>query len=191
MKRMPNGQAVIHQNGDSIFLSGEGASDEGDRPFLDRFDLKTLKSERIFRCDNKSYESVVALLAADGSRFITRYETQTTPPNYFIRTAGSDSKQALTNFPDPTPQLRGIKKQLVRYKRKDGTPLSFTLYLPPDYKGGAPLPTIVWAYPREFNDADTAGQVSGSANRFTTFGGMSHLFFTLLGYAVLDDATMP
>ncbi|HEY9436574.1 MAG TPA: prolyl oligopeptidase family serine peptidase [Blastocatellia bacterium] len=191
MKRMPNGQAVIHQNGDSIFLSGEGASDEGDRPFLDRFDLKTLKSERIFRCDNNSYESVVALLAADGSRFITRYETQTTPPNYFIRTAGSDSKQALTNFPDPTPQLRGIKKQLVRYKRKDGTDLSFTLYLPPDYKGGAPLPTIVWAYPREFNDADTAGQVSGSANRFTTFGGMSHLFFTLLGYAVLDEATMP
>src|SRR5215475_2880907 len=190
MKRMPNGQAVIHQNGDSVFLSGQGASDEGDRPFLDRFDLKTLKSERIFRCDNNSYESVVALLAADGSRFITRYETQSTPPNYFIRAAGSDGKQALTNFPDPTPQLRGIKKQLVRYKRKDGVDLSFTLYLPPDYKGGA-LPTIVWAYPREFNDASTAGQVSGSANRFTTFGGMSHLFFTLLGYAVLDDAQMP
>ncbi|HKQ72853.1 MAG TPA: prolyl oligopeptidase family serine peptidase [Blastocatellia bacterium] len=191
MKRLPNGQSVIHQNGDTIFLSGQGASDEGDRPFLDRFDLKTLKSERIFRCDNASYESVVALLAADGSRFITRYETQTTPPNYFIRTAGSDSKQALTNFPDPTPQLRGIKKQLVRYKRKDGAPLSFTLYLPPDYKEGTPLPTVVWAYPREFNDTDTAGQVSGSANRFTTFGGMSHLFFTLLGYAVLDDASMP
>ncbi len=191
MKRLPNGQSVIHQNGDTIFLSGPGASDEGDRPFLDRFDLKTLKSERIFRCDNNSYESVVALLSADGSRFITLYETQTTPPNYFIRAAGSDSKQALTNFPDPTPQLRGIKKQLVRYKRKDGADLSFTLYLPPDYKEGTPLPTIVWAYPREFNDASTAGQVSGSANRFTTFGGMSHLFFTLLGYAVLDEAQMP
>jgi dipeptidyl aminopeptidase/acylaminoacyl peptidase len=191
MKRLPNGQAVMIQNGDTIFLSGQGASDEGDRPFLDRFDLKTLKSERIFQCDNKSYESVVALLSEDGSRFITRYETQTTPPNYFIRAAGSDGKQALTNFPDPTPQLRGIKKQLVRYKRKDGTPLSFTLYLPPDYKEGTPLPTIVWAYPREFNDPSLAGQVSGSANRFTTFGGMSHLFFALLGYAILDDAAMP
>ncbi len=191
MKRLPNGQAVILQNGDSIFLSGQGASDEGDRPFLDRFDLKTSKAERLFRCDNSSYESVVALLADDGSRFITRYETQTTPPNYFIRSAGSGGKQALTNFPDPTPQLRGIKKQLVRYKRKDGTPLSFTLYLPPDYKEGTALPTIVWAYPREFNDASTAGQVSGSTNRFTTFGGMSHLFFTLLGYAILDDTAMP
>src|SRR5262249_42724591 len=53
------------------------------------------------------------------------------------------------------------------------------------------LPTVVWAYPLEFSDADTAGQVSGSDNRFTTFGGMSHLFFTLMGYAVLDGATMP
>ncbi|HEY6402609.1 MAG TPA: prolyl oligopeptidase family serine peptidase, partial [Blastocatellia bacterium] len=191
MKRLPNGQAVMSQHGDSIFLSGQGASDEGDRPFLDRFDLKTLKSERLFRCDDKSYESVVVLLADDGSRFITRYETQTTPPNYFIRAAGASDKQALTNFPDPTPQLRGIKKQLVRYKREDGADLSFTLYLPPDYKEGTPLPTIVWAYPREFSDASVAGQVSGSANRFTTISGMSHLFFTLLGYAVLDNATMP
>src|SRR6266508_391983 len=191
MKRLPNGQAVIHQNGDNIFLSGQGASPKGDRPFLDRFDLKTLKSERLFQSRDNSYESFVALLADDGSRFITRYETQTTPPNYFIRAAGSDGKQALTNFPDPTPQLRGIKKQLVRYKRKDGVDLSFTLYLPPDYKEGTPLPTVVWAYPIEFSDAGVAGQVSGSANRFTTFGGMSHLFFTLMGYAVLDDATMP
>ncbi|MCG3160020.1 MAG: hypothetical protein JMDDDDMK_01052 [Acidobacteria bacterium] len=191
MERLPNGQSVIHQNGDHIFLSGQGASPKGDRPFLDRFNLKTLKSERLFRCDDSSYESFVAMLADDGSRFITRYETQTTPPNYFTRAAGSDSKQALTNFPDPTPQLRGIKKQLVRYKRKDGVDLSFTLYLPPDYKEGTPLPTVVWAYPIEFSDASVASQVSGSANRFTTFGGMSHLFFTLMGYAVLDDATMP
>ncbi len=191
MKRLPNGQGVIHQNGDFIYLSGQGASPKGDRPFLDRFNLKTLKSERVFQCDDSSYESVVALLADDGSRFITRYETQTTPPNYFIRAAGSETKQALTNFPDPTPQLRGVRKQLVRYKRKDGVDLSFTLYLPPDYKEGTSLPTVVWAYPIEFSDASVAGQVSGSENRFTTFGGMSHLFFALMGYAVLDGATMP
>jgi dipeptidyl aminopeptidase/acylaminoacyl peptidase len=191
MKRLPNGQSVIHQNGDEIFLSGQGATPKGDRPFLARFNLKTLKSEQIFRCDDTSYESFVTLLANDGSRFITSYETQTTPPNHFIRAAGSDSKQALTNFPDPTPQLRGVKKQLVRYKRKDGVDLSFTLYLPPDYREGTPLPTVVWAYPIEFSDAGVAGQVSGSTNRFTTIGGMSHLFFTLMGYAVLDDATMP
>jgi dipeptidyl aminopeptidase/acylaminoacyl peptidase len=191
LKQLPNGQAVIQQNGSEIFLSGLGASPQGDRPFLDKFNLDTLKSERLFRCDETSYESMVALLSDDGSKFITRYETQTTPPNYFIRTNGSAAKQALTNFSDPTPQIRGIKKQLVTYKRKDGVPLSFTLYLPPDYKAGTRLPTVVWAYPREFGDADTAGQVSGSANRFTTISGMSHLFFLLQGYAVLDDTSMP
>ena len=188
-KRLPNGQAVIRQNGDEIFLSGQGASPKGDRPFLDKFNLTTLKAERLWRCDETSYESVAALLSDDGSKFITRYETPTTPPNYFIR--NGTNKQALTNFPDPTPQIRGITKQLVTYKRKDGVPLSFTLYLPPGYKAGTPLPTVVWAYPLEFNDADTAGQVNGSPNRFTTIGGMSHLFFALQGYAVLDDASMP
>lgn len=191
MKRLPNGQAVIHQSGDYIFLSGQGASPKGDRPFLDKFNLATLKAERLFRCDDQSYESFVTLLSDDGTKFMTRHETKTTPPNYFARTSGGNDKQALTNFSDPTPQLRGIKKQLVRYKRKDGVDLSFTLYLPADYKEGTRLPTVVWAYPLEFSDASTAGQVSGSDNHFTTIGGMSHLFFVLQGYAVLDGATMP
>lgn len=191
MKRLPNGQMVIHQSGDNIFLTGQGASPKGDRPFLDRLNLATMKSERLFRCDDTSYETFVALLADDGSKFITNHQTQTTPPNYFVRQAGGSDKVALTNFTDPTPQLRGIKKQLVRYKRKDGVDLSFTLYLPPNYKEGTRLPTVVWAYPIEFSDADVAGQVSGSTNRFTTIGGISQLFFVLQGYAVLDDATMP
>lgn len=191
MKRLPNGQSVLLQNGDNIFLTGQGASPQGDRPFLDRFNLTTLKAERLFRCDANSYESVTELLSDDGSKFITRHETQTSPPNYFIRSAGGNDKVALTNFTDPTPQLRGIKKQLVRYKRKDGVDLSFTLYLPPDYREGTRLPTVIWAYPREFGDADTAGQISGSTNRFTTISGTSHLFFLLQGYAILDDASMP
>ena len=190
MKRLANGRMVMHQNGDNIFLSGQGASNQGDRPFLDRFNLATMKAERLFRCDDTSYETFVALLADDGSKFITSHETASSPPNYFIRGAGGE-KVALTDFPDPTPLLRGIKKQLVRYKRKDGVDLSFTLYLPPDYKQGTPLPTVVWAYPIEFSDADVAGQVSGSTNRFTTISGYSHLFFLLQGYAVLDNTTMP
>jgi len=181
----------IRQSGDTILLTGAGASPKGDRPFLDRFNLKTLKSERIFQGEDKTYESVVAVLSDDGSRFITRYESTTEPPNYFVRTAGGSSKQALTVFPDPAPQLAGIKKQLVTYKRPDGVPLSFTLYLPPGYQEGQRLPTVVWAYPREYGDAYTGGQVSGSEYRFTTIGGTSHLFFLLEGYAVLDGATMP
>ena len=186
----PSGSRAILQHGDSIYLSGAGASSEGDRPFLDRFDLNTLKAERLFRSDANQYESVVALLSDDGKRFITRGESPMAPPNYFLRSAGDPAK-ALTQFPDATPQLRGITKQLVTYKRADGVQCSFTLYLPPGYKQGTKLPTVVWAYPLEFNDPSTAGQVTGSTQRFTQVTGPSHLFFLLQGYAVLDNATMP
>lgn len=191
MRTLPSGQRAMWQSENSIFLTGQGASPQGDRPFLDRFDLTTRKAERLFQSDEKSYESVIALLSDDGSRFITRHETVQDPPNYFVRSAGSAERKALTNVADPSPRLRAIKKELVAYKRADGVPLSFTLYLPPNYKPGERLPTIIWAYPREFSDAGTAGQISGSPNRFTTIGGASHLFLLLDGYAILDDATMP
>lgn len=194
MRRLPNGHIALRQQADWIFLAGAGATREGDRPFLDRLSLKTLKTERLFRSGADHYENVIALLNEDGTRVITEYESPSEPPNYYMRTlaAGAPAeKRALTQFPDPAPSLRRIKKQLVTYKRADGVPLSFTLYLPPDYKEGARLPTVVWAYPREFNDADTAGQVVGSTQRFTNISGMSHLFFLLQGYAILDNTTMP
>jgi len=200
-RRLANGQSAVLQNDDWIYLSGTGASPEGDRPFLDRFNLKTLKSERIFHCGTEVYESFVTLLDDDAKSIITRQESPASPPNYMLRSTSqtAEMKMAasptamLTNFPDPTPQLRGITKELVKYKRADGVDLSFTLYLPPGYeKGkGKPLPTVVWAYPLEFTDPFTAGQVSGSTKRFTTVQGYSHLFFALMGYAVLDDTTMP
>ncbi|HZN07435.1 MAG TPA: prolyl oligopeptidase family serine peptidase, partial [Pyrinomonadaceae bacterium] len=189
--RVVAGQRAILQNGDYIYLTGTGSSPEGDRPFLDRLNLLTLKTERIFRSDADKYETVVTLLDDEAKQLITRRESPTEAPNYFVRTTAATTAKALTNFPDPTPQLRGIKKQLVTYKRADGVQCSFTLYLPPDYKQGTRLPTVVWAYPIEFNDADTAAQVTGSTQRATSIGGASHLFFLLEGYAVLDNATMP
>ena len=187
---MSNGSAAMQLDGDAIFLTGLGASPDGDRPFLDRFNLATHKTERLFRCDDQHYETVVALLDPRGDKFLTRRESPTEPPNYFVRTrAGAIT--AVTSFPDPQPQVRGVKKQLITYKRSDGVPLSFDLYLPPDYKPGTKLPTVIWAYPREFNDPETAGQVSGSTKRFTEITGYSHLFFVFGGYAVLDNAAMP
>lgn len=193
MKPLPNGQRVLWQDGDHIYLSGSGSSPKGDRPFLDRFNLKTKQSERLWQCDDTAYESVVALLDEKASQFITRHEDPATPPNYYmhLRSSNSEGKKALTNFNDPTPQLRQIKKERVVYKRPDGVQLSFTLYYPPGYEKGKRYPAVLWAYPREFNDPATAGQVAGSTQRFTTLGGSSHLFFLLAGYVVLDDATMP
>ena len=193
------GSPVTTQSGDasrtvqvtdgSILLTGAGASPAGDRPFLDRMTLATKEKTRLFQSAADVYESVVTTLSADGQRLLTRRESPSEPPNYYVLDHGK--RTALTNFTDPAPELRRVTKKLVKYNRPDGVPLSFTLYLPPDYKEGTALPTVVWAYPRDFSDADTAGQVSGSPNRFTTISGYSHLFFLLQGYAILDDASLP
>ncbi len=190
-KPLPNGKRVVLQNGSTIFLTGAGSSPEGDRPFLDQFDLSTLQSKRLYRCAEKSYETVIALLDTNASQFLTHYESPTEPPNVLLRSSDGSAPRALTHFTDPTPQLRKIRKQLVTYKRPDGVALSFELYLPPDYREGERLPTVVWAYPLEYTDARTASQVTGSPYRFTMIVGMSHLFFLTQGYAVLDNAAMP
>ena len=198
LKTLPNGERVIQQTNNNIFLSGSGSSPEGDRPFLREMNLQSLKTNEIWRSGTDKFESLVALMNDDGTKFITRQESISEPPNLFMvwscppntECAFVKPKQ-LTAFADTTPQLRGIKKQLVKYKRADGVDLSFTLYLPPNYKEGTRLPTLVWAYPLEYTDASTAGQVTGSTNRFTQIGGISHLFLLLEGYAILDNTTMP
>ena len=182
---------VIAQTGDTIYLNGAGASPKGDRPFLDRFDLKTLKSERIWQCDDASYESVVALIDNSSTRIITRRETKSIPPNYRIVDTVAKTAKAITAFKDPYPQMSDVQKQFVTYKRKDGVSLDGTIYLPPNYKPGTRLPMFIWAYPAEFTNADDASQVSGSEHRFTTVGGASHLLLLTQGYAIFDDPKMP
>ncbi|HEV3059229.1 MAG TPA: prolyl oligopeptidase family serine peptidase [Vicinamibacterales bacterium] len=183
----------IMQTGDQIYLTGDGASPEGDRPFLDRLNLKTLATERLFRSDTTSYESVVVPLSDDGKTVLTRSESLTDTPNYYARTLGpGGGRRAVTTFKDPQELFRGVERQFITYERKDGVKLSATLYLPPGYKKGERLPVIMWAYPREFSDTDTASQVVGSPNRFTVVApGNSHMYLLLAGYAILDGPTMP
>ena len=184
---------TIKQVGNAIYLAGAGASKDGERPFLDRLDLTTLKTERLFRSDATSYETVVGLLSDDASRVMTRYETRTEPPNYYVRQLPSGTKTAITQFKDPHPQITKAMadRMFVTYPRKDGVNLSGTIYLPAGYQKGQRVPMVLWAYPREFVDADAASQITGSPNRFTTVSGASHLLLLAHGYAIFDGATMP
>ncbi len=183
-------QRSLIRSGDWIYLVGAGASPQGERPFLDRVNLVTKKTERLWRADTVHYESVVALLDDAGRSFVTRRESRTEPPNYFVHNSRT-TLRALTAFKDPAPQLTGIQKRLVTYTREDGVPLSGTLYLPPGYTPGTRLPVVMWAYPTEFASATAAGQVSAAPNRFNIIRGPSHLFFLTQGYAVFDDPKMP
>jgi dipeptidyl aminopeptidase/acylaminoacyl peptidase len=189
-RTLANGRSVVRVDGGTMWLVGAGASPQGERPFLDRMDLASAKTERRFQATTTHYERPMAVLA-DG-RVLTSRESATEPPNIVLRSGeGLAQMQALTTHADPTPQLRNIQRELVKFKRADGVELSFWLYTPPDQKPGERRPAFVWAYPLEFTDASTAGQVSGSNSRFSTFGTTSPLMLVLDGYPVLMDATMP
>ncbi len=192
---LPNGRTIVRvDGGDRLLLAGTGASKEGDLPFIDSYSLKDGKATRLFRSGTTHYERPLTLLA-DGpmqGRLLTSRESATEPPNLVLRSGADFAQlQPLTRNADPAPQLRAIKRELVKFKRADGVELSFWLYLPPDYQAGERRPTLVWAYPLEFTDASTAGQVSGSGSRFVQLAGASPVMMALDGYVVLMDATMP
>ncbi|RMD98773.1 MAG: S9 family peptidase, partial [Calditrichaeota bacterium] len=139
------GRPVVHPNaagkpvlltgnkGRNIFLIGEGYSPEGNRPFIDQLNVKTRKTRRWWRASGPFYERPYALLDAKKMKLLTRRESREMPPNYFIREVKKNRLVQLTDFPHPAPQLAGVKKELIRYKREDGVDLSATLYLPPGY----------------------------------------------------------
>jgi dipeptidyl aminopeptidase/acylaminoacyl peptidase len=180
------------RDGKFAYLSGDGASPEGDRPFLDRIELATGKTTRLWRSQAPHYEFVVTVLDPDARRVITRRESVNEAPNYFLRDLRSGRSTALTEFKDPAPQFAGMTRELIKYKRADGVDLSATLYLPAGYdRARGPLPFLFWAYPQEFKTAAAAAQVRGSPYRFVRPQGASHLFLLTQGYGVLDDPAMP
>jgi dipeptidyl aminopeptidase/acylaminoacyl peptidase len=190
---MVPGRRLVLQSGDAIYMTGAGASPEGDRPFLDRLDLRTLTSERVFRSGTTSYEAIVGLLDAGANRVLIRRETKTTPPNYVVLDLRSKAEQRVTEFADPHPDLtRAMSDRLfVSYKRRDGVGLNGTIYLPVGYQKGQRVPMLLWAYPQEFTDTDAASQIVGSPHRFTSVAGSSHLLLLTQGYAIFDGPTMP
>jgi dipeptidyl aminopeptidase/acylaminoacyl peptidase len=110
-----------------------------------------------------------------------------------VRDVRAGNRQAVTQFEDPHPGITKAmaERMFVTYTRKDGVGLNGTIYLPIGYQAGQRVPMLVWAYPREFVDADAASQVAGSPHRFTAVTGPSHLLLLTQGYAIFDGPTMP
>ena len=188
------GRPVLQRSaeGSTIFLQGEGASPEGDRPFLAEFDLTTKKSRRLWQSAPPHYEEFLAFTDATRTRALTARESATEPANTFLRDLTSGTLTPLTAFKNPHPQFNAVRTEVLRYRRADGVALSGTLFLPPGYTpADGPLPTLIWAYPREFLSADAAAQVKATPERFSRVSVNGPLPFLLAGYAVFNDPAMP
>ena len=191
-ERTLDGRSVLRMRDGKLLLSGRGASPEGNRPFLDRWDVATGEKQRLFRSAAGRYETPMGLVRGSADELLVRSESPTDPPelHYLVRATGR--RQVLHVATDPAEKFtRLITKRLLRYEREDGVPMSGTLYLPPGYKDGDRLPCLLWAYPREYTNKKDAGQVRAAPDRYLQLRGSSHLWMLLKGYAVLDSASMP
>ncbi len=187
-RTLPNGHRAVLVEGGHAFLAGPGGTPQGDRPFLDRLDLATLRTSRQFQGSGPGLETPLAPLP--GGRLLIRQESPADPPNLVLREPDGTAR-ALTHDPDPAPLMRQVRKELVQSPAPGRGVLVVHFVLAARVREGERLPALVWAYPMEFTDPEVAGQVSGSPQRFTLPGGPSPIFMALLGYAVLMDATMP
>ena len=185
--------AMTGDGGRTLFLRGQGASPEGNRPFIRRMDLRTGETEEIFRSAAPYYEIPIDFLDVDEGLILTQRESTEEPPNYFVRSLADGTVEAVTDFPHPYPQFAGIQKEAIQYQRDDGVTLTATLYLPAGYDAArdGPLPTFIWAYPVEFKSADAAGQRTDSPYQFKYVSYQGAVPWVARGYAILDDASMP
>ncbi|KAB2605085.1 glutamyl endopeptidase [Pyrus ussuriensis x Pyrus communis] len=208
LRRTPAGTYVLakvkkeNEEGTYLLLNGNGATPEGNIPFLDLFDINTGNKERIWKSDKeKYYETVVALMSdekegdlpIDHLKILTSKESKTENTQYSILSWPEKKAVQITDFPHPYPQLASLQKELVKYQRKDGVQLTATLYLPPgfDPSRDGPLPCLFWSYPGEFKSKDAAGQVRGSPNEFAGIGPTSALLWLARRFAILSGPTIP
>ncbi|GKT30817.1 prolyl oligopeptidase family serine peptidase, partial [Aduncisulcus paluster] len=189
------GENILTIDKNNLYLTGRGHSPEGMRPFFRSLNLKTKETKELWRADGKeNLEQISEVLDAKKGVLLTRVESQTIVPNYFIRnTIKRIAPQQITFFENPFESLQNVYKEVIIYKRDDGVELSGTLYLPAGYnrEKKEKLPMLLWAYPREYKDIASASQVTTSPHTFTSPNYGSPIFWVARGFAILDGASFP
>lgn len=189
------GERVLEINKGKAFLMGDGFSDKGQFPFIDEFNLKTSKSKRIYESPyTDKLENLNSVIDMKKGIVLVRIESQQEYPNYYFRNIyKKNDLTPVTSFENPFKSLQNVHKEVITYKRDDGLELEGTLYLPVGYDMAKKekLPMILWAYPREFKDKNSASQSTSNPNEFIYPFWGSPLYWVTQGYVVLDDAAFP
>jgi dipeptidyl aminopeptidase/acylaminoacyl peptidase len=193
-KMNATGKHVLETTGDArqIFFHGEGASPEGDQPFVSIVGVADGATKRVWQSAAPFFEVPSAVLDTSAPTVLVRRESPEQSPNFFIKDLATGKLVQATAFPNPYGNAPLPKKHMLKYKRADGVELSANLYLPPGYKpSDGPLPTLLEAYPVEYKTKSAAGQITGSPHEFPFLSWGSPVPFAAVGYAVLENATIP
>ncbi len=188
------GRFVLAKEDQYLFLVGDGFTENGKFPFVDKLNFEDLSFSRIYQSvyTDKLEEIVLFERFAEGEALV-RIQSANEYPNYFIRNIKNKTLKQITFFENPFTGLNTISKEVLKYKRSDCVELSGTLYLPKecDKDAGKKLPLLIWAYPVEHKDRNSAGQSTANANEFIYPYYNSFIYWVMRGYAVLDDASFP
>jgi dipeptidyl aminopeptidase/acylaminoacyl peptidase len=195
MKKNEFGRYVIAIENNKGYLIGAGHTKEGQFPFIDEFDFGTLKTKRLYTSNMKDKkEDLLSIEDLKKGDVLVMIQSKNEYPNYYYRNLKSKKLTPITSFKNPFESLKNVHKEVITYQRKDGVTLSGTLYLPAGYdrtKKDKKLPLLIWAYPREYKDKNSAGQSTQNPNEFTFPYYGSFVYWVTRGYAVLDDAAFP
>lgn len=194
-KRNAYNRYVLAIENDNVYLLGKGFTKEGQFPFVDEFNLKTLKSKRLYQSKLKDKkEDLQSIEDFKKGELLVMIQSKNEFPNYYFRNMKSGKLTPITTFKNPFESIKNVYKEVIKYKRNDGVELSGTLYLPANYDRTTKkekLPLLIWAYPAEFKDKSSAGQSDKNPNEFTFPSYGSFIYWVTRGYAVLDDASFP
>ena len=185
------GRSVMAMDDGKVYLLGDGYSDKGQFPFLDKLTLANNKTERLYQSTYTDRIEDLRDFDPQSQQLLVRIESSEQYPNYYFRTLGKADLQQLTAFDNPFKALKNVHKEVINYQRDDGLDLTGTLYLPTDYQVGKRYPMILWAYPREYKDKSSAAQNTQNPNEFTYPYWGSPIYWVRKGYVVLDDAAFP
>ena len=192
-KRNFYGKSILAMNKLNLYLMGDGFREDGQFPFIDQLNLKSLKKIRLYESSFKDKKEDLLDFEADNNMILTRIESASEYPNYFFRDLQTNDITKVTDFDNPFVSIMEVSKEVIEYKRSDGINLSASLYLPKGYdiNKKQKLPMIMWAYPREFKDNNSASQITQNKNEFTFPYWGSPIYWLTRGYVVLDDVSFP
>ena len=178
----------------NAFLMGDGFSEKGQFPFIDKINLTSQETSRLYQSTLTDKKETLVEYHPEKDQLLVRIESKSEYPNYYYKSLlRKKAPQQLTNFENPFKSIQNVHKEVVTYKREDGLELTGTLYLPVGYDEAKKekMPMILWAYPREFKDKNSASQNTQNPNEFTYPSWSSPIYWVTKGYVVLDDAAFP
>ena len=189
------GKQVLAIENNNMYLLGAGYTKNGQFPFISEFNLKNLQTKRIYTSSyTDKKEDLLSIEDFKKGEVLVQIQSKNEFPNYYFRNIyKKDQLTPITSFKNPFEGIKNVSKEVIQYKRKDGVALSGTLYLPAGYDKAKKekLPLLIWAYPAEFKDKNSAGQNNQNPNEFTLPYYGSFVYWVTKGYVVLDDASFP